>query len=256
MASAGVFATTSMYWSFSFSRISGSARICAISSCRRRTIASGVFAGTMKPIQASAWMPVEAALRERRQIGQRRRALRGGDGERLELAGLDVRHDGGRGQHGDVGVARQQRRRRQGRSRHTARARRWCRSSRPAPPSPGARCCRRPSTSSCTCPGSSSSARPARRSLLTPSVAGTTSTLGCVAAMVTELEVACESYGIFLNSSVLTPSGPAMLTPMVWPSGAALATASVPSCRRRRPCSRRPSAGRCAWRAARRRCGR
>ena len=54
-----------MYCSFSFSRTSGSARIWTSSSCRRLTIASGVFAGTTKPIQASAWMslrPLSASV--------------------------------------------------------------------------------------------------------------------------------------------------------------------------------------------------
>src|SRR5215467_12982271 len=37
------------------------------------------------------------------------------------------------------------------------------------------------------------------------------------------------SYGKFANSNVLMASGPPMLTPSVEPSGAALATASVPT---------------------------
>ena len=64
--------------------------------------------------------------------------------------------------------------------------------------------------------------------LETPSVLGTTSTLGCVAAMLTRSRSFAGSYGIFLKSRALTPSGPAMLTPIVCPSGAALAIASVP----------------------------
>ena len=64
--------------------------------------------------------------------------------------------------------------------------------------------------------------------MLTPSDTGTTSTLGWVAAMLTSSRSLAASYGIFLKSRALTPSGPAMLTPMVEPSGGALATASVP----------------------------
>lgn len=55
-----------------------------------------------------------------------------------------------------------------------------------------------------------------------------TSTDGCDTAMVTSSRSFAVSKGIFLYSSEFTPSGPAMLTPIVWPSGAALATASVP----------------------------
>ena len=55
-----------------------------------------------------------------------------------------------------------------------------------------------------------------------------TRTAGWLAAIVIRSRSFEGSYGIFLYSSALTPSGPAMLTPIVWPSGVDFAMALVP----------------------------
>ena len=77
----------------SFSLIAGVSSDLATSCWMRLTMSGGVPAGASRPNQELASKPLRRRrLLDRRHVGQGRRALRAGHRQRLELAGLDLRH--------------------------------------------------------------------------------------------------------------------------------------------------------------------
>ena len=91
--SAGEFATGSMYWQSQLVLDGGLGQDLRESRrAARLTIAGGVFAGTMKPIHASAWTSCKPASASVGSSGSEGRALGRSHRQAPDLARLDVRH--------------------------------------------------------------------------------------------------------------------------------------------------------------------